>query len=188
MRNFICAFLAMFAMSVNASLILDADTVETGSELDTAPLLTSLGTVSFVGEIRNTADPDLIALGSTGDVFDISNDTSQAIMMFDFDVASISFIYGGNVGIFDISAIDGFGNIVDSYFADDTGDGAFAGPVTLSGTGIRSLFWSDPGFSYAALDNILITADGVVSEPSGIVLFGFAIAGIRLARKNKKNG
>ena len=44
--------------------------------------------------------------------------------------------------------------VVDSFF--QAGGDRPAGPQTLSGTGIRSLYWEDPGF--VALDNICIRA------------------------------
>ncbi len=175
----------MFFSSVNAGVIqLDADTVGTGSELDTTALTTSLGTITFNGEIRSTADPDLIALGSTGDVFDIDG-TSSAQFGFDFDVTSISFIFGGNGGVFDVVAKDIVGNIVDLFYTADTDDGAFAGPLTLSGAGIRSLYWTDPGYSFAALDNVSITGASSVPEPASIALLGLGLAGIGWRRKVK---
>jgi len=140
--------------------------------------------VSFSGEINNLTDPDLTAAGSTGNVFDILNSTSEAIMSFSFDVSSISFIFGGNSGIFDIAARDILGNIVDSFYTNTTGNGAFAGPVTLSGAGIRSLYWTDPGFNFAAIDNVSITVASVPA-PASLALILLGLAGIGFSRKKK---
>jgi len=161
----------------NAGLIyLDADTVSTGSTLISSSLITSLGTVNFSGEIRNTSDNDLIAAGSVGNVFDIND--NGALFTFDFDATSITFIFGGNTGIFNMVAKDILGNTVDSFFTDDTGDGATAGPITLSGIGIRSLYWEDPGYSFAAIDNVWISNTSDIPEPSTLAIFALGIMGL----------
>ena len=186
MSKFVLIFMAMFVGSATADVIfLDADTVATGSTLDVSPLVTSLGTITFAGEIRGTADPDLAAAGSTGNVFDIVDPNSDALLNFDFDVTAISFIFGGNGGSFNILAKDILGNVVDSFFTGNTGNGAFAGPLALSGVGIRSLFWEDPGFSFAAIDNISIAGVSSVPEPMSIALLGLGLAGIGFSRKKK---
>jgi hypothetical protein len=169
----------------NAGLIfLDADTVSTGSALESSPLITSLGAVNFLGEIRGTTDDDLIAAGSVGNVFDIDG-TSNALFTFDFDVTSITFIFGGNSGVFNMIAKDMLGNTVDSFFTNDTGTGASAGPITLTGVGIRSLFWEDPGNSFAAIDNVWITDESEVPEPSTLVIFALGIMGLFSCRFKK---
>ena len=141
-------------------IVLDADTVGTGSTIDSVPLHTRFGTINAVGtvEIRDTADPDLAAAGSVGDVFDIINaPSSKAEIFFDFDVESITFVYGGNWGGIVVEARDAGGAAVDSFVQTDTSDEEPAGPQTLSGSGIRSLHWEDPqGGSFAPLDNICI--------------------------------
>lgn len=104
-------------------------------------------------------------------------------MSFDFDVESISFIYGGNLGVFDIEARDFMGNVVDSFFQASTNSGQPAGPITLMGGGIRSLFWQDPGGAFAAIDNVKIEASSV-PEPSTLALFVIALSGLGfLARR-----
>lgn len=169
----------------NAGLIfLDADTVSTGSALESSTLITSLGAVNFLGEIRSTADDDLIAAGSVGNVFDIGGN-SNALFTFDFDVTSITFIFGGNLGVFNMIAKDMLGNTVDSFFTNNTGDGAPAGPITLKGVGIRSLFWEDPGFSFAAIDNVSITGVTEVPVPSTFAIFALGIMGLASRRFKK---
>ena len=140
-------------------ITLDADTLATGSTINSVPLATPFGTVSGVGtvDINSFSDPEMVLAGSAGSVFDIDA-TRTAEVFFDFDVDSATFVYGGNTGLIRIEARDMGGAVVDSFFQADTGTGEPAGPQTLSGTGIRSLYWEDPTGSFAALDNICIGA------------------------------
>ncbi len=169
---------------VNAAMItLDADSAATGSNLQTSPLETALGTISFVGEIRDRdGDEEFLAAGALGDVFDIGGTAngSWAQLSFSFDVSSISFIYGGNYGSINLLARDISGVTVDSFYQSSTYSGQSAGPVTLSGVGIRSLYWEDPGNEFAALDNIVIDDGGSapVPEPSTILLMGAGLLGL----------
>lgn len=155
-----------------SSVYLDGDTVATGSNLVTTPLVTPLGTITFRGSfVTFTSDTDFVSAGASGNQFNIDG-TETAAMSFDFDVDSVSFIYGGNQGVFDIEARDILGNVVDSFYQASTDAGQPAGPITLTGAGIRSLFWQDPGYSYAAIDNVTISA---VPEPSTWLLVGTAL-------------
>ncbi len=162
-----------------ASFTLDADTPATGSLLGTQPLVTGLGTITFSGEIRDRAtDEEFNAAGAFGDVFDIDR-TVTAELFFDFDIASATFIYGGNDGSILVQAKDINGFVVDSFYQADTSLGQPAGPITLSGSGIRSIYWEDqPGMAFAPLDNIYIT----VPEPATLGLIGL---GGLLLRKRK---
>ncbi len=142
------------------TLVLDADTVATGSTLDTTPLVTAYGTITFDGEIRDRdGDPDFNTAGASGDVFDIFTDNNPVTLSFDFDVLSARFIYGGNDGDILIEARDIGGTLVDSFYQASTLDGQPAGPITLSGSGIRTLSWQDSkkDMTFAPLDNILLT-------------------------------
>ena len=171
----------------NAGLIyLDGDTVATGSTLGNSSLSTSFGNIDFQGEFRvGNSDAEFIAAGSTGNVFDIDN-SSRASFIFDFDVSSFSFIFGGNSGVFDIVAKNSIGVIVDSFFQPSTDTGEFAGPLTLAGSGIRSIEWQDPGFSFAPIDNITIVTTSV-PEPSSIALLlaGLISISMRKAKLSK---
>lgn len=143
------------------SFTLGADTPATGSLLASQPLITPYGTITFNGEIKiGSSDPDFTAAGAVGGTFNILYPGDQAAeLFFDFDVISLTFVYGGGSSDIDIEARDALGNVVDSFYQASTGPGEPAGPITLSGSGIRSLFWEDTGIDedYAALDNIEVT-------------------------------
>lgn len=184
-RFFMAVSILLASSQTFASTVyLDADSFATGSGLVTTPLVTSLGTISYIGgELSTFADPDFTAVGASGNNFNIG-DNLTAEFTFDFDVQSISFIFGGNGGAFDIFARDIDGNTVDSY-SGTTENGAFAGPMTLAGAGIRSLFWSDdPGWNFAALDNVTISA---VPVPAAAWLFGSALLGFFGFSRKKAN-
>ncbi len=167
-----------------ASVFLDGDSLATGSGLVSSPLNTSLGQISYVGgELSTFTDPDFTAVGASGNNFNIG-DNLTAELIFDFDVSSISFIFGGNGGAFDIFARDINGNTLD-FYSGTTENGAFAGPMTLSGMGIRSLFWSDdPGWNFAAIDNVTISA---IPVPAAAWLFGSALLGFFGYARKKAN-
>lgn len=169
----ICLVLVLTSPGATASdIFLDADTPGTGSLLGTQPLVTAFGTISFVGEIRDRdSDPDFNAAGALGNVFDIDNETATAELSFDFDIVSATFIYGGNYGSILVQAKNAGGTVVDSFYQANTGDGYPAGPVKLSGRGIRSIYWEDPGNMFAALDNINI----MVPEPATMLLLGLGV-------------
>jgi len=175
------------------SFTLDADTPATGSLLISQPLVTSYGNITFIGELNPANwDPDFIAAGASGDAFDILNpdasaNAQTAELLFGFDVLSLMFSYGGNAGNITIEARDKDGGVVDSFYQADTMDGQPAGPITLSGTGIRSLYWTDTveDMSYAALDNIEVTASAVIPSPSAAILTGIGVSFVGWLRKRK---
>jgi len=176
------AFFATPAMAVAAAQIyLDADTPATGSLLATTPLLTPYGTITFQGQIRDRdGDPEFDAAGALGNVFNIPGDGLPAQLSFDFPVVSATFIYGGNMGSFLIEARDAFGGVVSSFYQANTYTGQPAGPVTLTGAGIRSLWWhDDPGMTFCAMDNISIN----VPEPATMSLL--ALGGLLLVRRRR---
>jgi hypothetical protein len=169
--------LVLIGMSsaAKAQILLDADTPETGSNLATTPLVTSFGTITFAGQVRATGDPDLIAAGSVGNVFNVggTGTITTATLSFDFDVTSIQFLYGGNVGNIQVTARNINGGALDSFFQTSTANGLAAGPETLSATGIRSIVIRETdGDGFAALDNIQITVGSAATapEPGSIAL------------------
>jgi hypothetical protein len=169
-------------------IVLDADTPATGSNLVITPLVTPYGDITFSGELfavsTTPVDSEFIAAGASGNVFNIigppGNQTAE--LFFGFDVESIEFIYGGNAGDILVEARDIGGGVVDSFSQASTFIGQPAGPTTLSGSGIRSLYWTDtwPDMDYAALDNITLT----VPEPATIALLG--LGGLSLLQRRKK--
>jgi hypothetical protein len=168
------------------TVFLDADTPATGSNLGSQPLVTSLGTITFIGELRDKdGDPEFDAAGALGNVFDIGNANSSATMTFNFDVQSITFIYGGNFGVFDIVARNINGVTVDSFFQASTDSGQPAGPHTLSGAAIRSIFWQDPTNAFAPIDNVTIEG---VPEPTSVLLVAIGLFGPSLCvpRRTKR--
>lgn len=147
-------------------IFLDADTLDTGSELTSTPLSTAFGSVSLNGTISAGTDPETIAAGSSGNVFR-QIEAASGTLDFGFEVLSIALLYGGNAGSFEIEARDIDGISVDSFSQADTGAGQAAGPITLSGSGIRSLFWRDPTAGSSWIDNLDITP---IPEPGSIAL------------------
>jgi len=166
-------------------ILLDADSPATGSLLGTQPLVTLFGTITFDGEIRDRdSDPEFNAAGALGDVFNIQFLSQTAELSFDFNVQSLTFIYGGNSGSILVEARDEFGAVVDSFFQADTYGGQPAGPVTLSGLGIRSLYWEDTvfGMTFAALDNITISP---IPAPGAILLGSIGVGVVSWLRRRR---
>ena len=154
--------IALLAQSVQADVIsLDAETPETGSNLDTTALVTPFGTISFIGTVLPQYDDDMPSgyafstdnggvTGSSGSVIE------PASLIFDFDVESVEFIYGGKSGSILVQALDSEANVVDSFFQNDTYTSQPIGPVTLSGGNIREIRYEDIEIVLVSLDNILI--------------------------------
>jgi len=166
------------SFAVPTTILLDADTPDTGSLLGTTLLVTAYGDITFDGEIViGVHDPEFGDAGASGSTFDIfgPNDApagdQTAELFFDFDVISLEFIYGGNYGNIYIEARDEQGGVVDFFNQGSTGYLQPAGPITLSGSGIRSLYWTDTIAvqDYAPLDNITVT----IPEPATIFLLAF---------------
>jgi hypothetical protein len=152
-------------------------------------LVTSLGVITATNaEVRFANDPDFTPAGASGNKIDIL--AGPATLTFNFDAASISLIYGGNVGGILIEALNSSNLVIDSFLQADTTDGQPAGQITLSGAGIRALRWSDTDSSgnFAALDNISIS-DGVtnpVPEPSAVLLIGSGLAALVYTRRGRR--
>jgi hypothetical protein len=177
------------------TLYLDADTLATGSSLDTASLVTAYGTITFDGEIRDRdSDPDFNTAGASGDVFDVLDNRNWAELSWNFDVDSVDFIYGGNSGNITVNAMDIGGTvIIDFLYQADTTNGQPAGPVTLSGSGIRSLWWTDTGTlnTFAALDNITLNLPetghppGWIPAPGAILLGSIGVGLVGWLRRRR---
>jgi hypothetical protein len=184
-------------LSAVPTFVLDADTLAVGSYPASSPLVIATppyGNITFVGEIRDVSsisppDPEFIAEGAGGNAFDILNagytPAQTAELFFGFDVESIEFIYGGNTGSILIEARDKDGDVIDDFFQPNT-LGFSAGPQTLSGSGIRSLYWTDTvAFTgFAALDKIGVTV-GIIPSPGALVLGGIGVGFVGWLRKRK---
>jgi hypothetical protein len=144
--------LATTSFAVPTTYLVDGDS-------HALPWVVADGTISFDGQINTAGDPEFITAGASGNVFDVPDVRNWAELSFDFDVDSANFIYGGNMGNITVEARDSVGAVITSFYQADTSGGQPAGPVTLSGSGIRSLWWTDTSDTnnYAALDNILLT-------------------------------
>jgi hypothetical protein len=155
-------------------ILLNFDTPATGSEIAAAPLATPLGTVSarFVYIHAPRIDPDLTAAGSMGNYIDWQRSPPLPELLFDFDVQSISFLYGGNDADIRVTAFDAAGSEIGSFYQPALGDGQPAGPATITAEGIRRIQWttSEMGCACAfeseflALDNVVIS-DVETPEP-----------------------
>lgn len=187
--------------NIPAAIILDADTVQTGSQLDTSPLTVKPwgvwgpdGTVFFTGTIAsNWTDSDFYDAGARDNAFNVSQSSGQneARLTFDFEVDRIQFVFGGGgtVGSAEIEfvALDSLGNeIAGTKSTQPTWLPHWAGPVTINAGSIPiyGLKWLDlpSGGRTALLDNITLTPvplSGVpVPEPSMLVFLSTAGAAL----------
>lgn len=184
---FVLILCAFATVSFAGTIFLDADTSATGSQLATQSLVTAYGTITYQGlVVDRDSDPEFNRAGAAGNVFAIDTSTQHAQLFFNFDVSSVSFIYGGNAGSILVNALNSQGNIIASFYQQSTLDNQPAGPVELSRAGIRSIEWMDtyPNMTFAAIDNITITT---VPEPSSIfaLLCGMGgLGGIMWRRKS----
>ncbi len=168
----------------STEILLDADSQQTGRNLDTTPLITQYGTISYNGWIEEgSLQPWITGWEFTHDVV-YSPSRPYSEFIFDFDVDSISFNFGGGIqgGIY-AEALDINGDVVDTFHTLEMS--AASQPGILSGSGIRSFTFIDGRMGgYSEVDNVLITTS-VVPEPISSILFvtGGTILGFRRFRK-----
>ncbi len=174
-----------FAGQASADLItIDFESPATGSNITSAPLVTTAGTVTVTNGVLY--DPcwcsDLPGAQFGQTLTEIGGVTQ---IDFDFDVFSIMFNYGGGSGnfngiIYDIASSQ-LGSFIDPSMVNATIPYA---PVTLSSsTAIRSFSFFDT-VGGAAVDNLILDTASV-PEPTTIALFGLGLAGLGFARRKK---
>jgi hypothetical protein len=174
------------------TLVLDADAETPG--LYYAPELTiptAYGPVTFEGEIKSGVGGDLEfqAAGASGNVFDVGKYQGAwaELSWENFQVGSVTFIYGGNQGNITVEARDKDGVVLASFYQADTGVGQPAGPVTLwagVGKSIQSLYWKDTSATndMAALDNISLT---IIPAPGAILLGSIGVGLVGWLRRKR---
>jgi hypothetical protein len=198
--------LIIFGIAVGLSLTLASTTfalpttyLVTGDGSAAVPWVVADGTISFDGEIStSTTDVEFVAAGASGNKFDIPDHRNWAELSWDFDVDSARFIYGGNAGNITVEARDIGGNLIPglSFFQADTYWGQPAGPVTLSGTGVRSLWWIDKSDNrmMVIMDNILLTLpesdpgpgpDPVIPAPGAVLLGSIGVGLVGWLRRRR---
>ena len=178
---------ALWAGTANATVVtLDFDSVATGSDIINNPLVTAAGTIT--ASATGNSSIFLAAFpGGTGDGLRHSQsvDSDYALLSFDFDATSVSFLYAGfTSGDFLGEILDAGMNVIGSFFDDDTNNDLPGGPVTLSAAGIRYFRFLDSPSSgtQSGVDNVVIT----VPEPAGISLLGLGLLGLAAARRRAR--
>ncbi|WP_135506343.1 hypothetical protein [Roseovarius aestuariivivens] len=185
------AAVTLAAEDAQASTVtLDFDTAATGSNIvSDGSVSTSLGTVSLscTGTCLN-----LTSNGGNGFLrHNQGTDADFAELTFGFSATSLSLVYAGDIsGVFTAQAIDRNGNVVDSFFDDNTvgalGDDVPGGTVNLFGTDIVAFrFFDGPGgLSFASIDDLAITV-APIPLPTGLPLLagGFMLLGLLRRRK-----
>ena len=173
----------------HAAVVLDFDSVATGSDIVNNPLVTAEGTITASSTGGNLYVTSGASGGFTGNGlrFDETVDGQYAQLAFDYDVSSVQFLYAGFLsGYFTAQALDASFNIVDSFFDGDTNNDTPGGPIVLSGSNIRYFrFFDGPGgASFAGVDDLVITS--AVPEPSTVVLFTLGLLGLGFMHRRAK--
>ena len=188
--------IGLFAVSnpaTSATFTLDFDTAATGSNIVADGFLnTPLGLITLFEETPGDACiacfgtfPNDLPFSTFGNGLVEAGSTGVIGLDFGFEVAELTFNFGGDGGNFAASVLDIGGSVLDSFFvADLPGSGLAPGPLTFTALGIRSLRFDDPRAG-AAIDNLIITASAV-PLPAAFWLFGTAFVGMVGFSKRRK--
>jgi hypothetical protein len=164
-----------FNEAQSGTVLLDGDTPQTGSNLETEPLNTPYGSITYHGgTVQGEFYHDFAYMTSP-----------YAELIFNFDVDSISLTAYSLAGGIYTAALDINGSVIDSHH---TLDNILFYPISLSGTGIRSLRFVDGRLDggWASIDDVVLTTSApIVPEPISSTLFvvGGATLGFRHFRK-----